>query len=93
MVLSVLPAMMRPVTRGRPHRGEGRGMVRPMTILALILSCAAAFVLLVLLWVRVTKRDQASAQHRKVTSHLDWRSPSPANGRARGKLRAKPSRA
>jgi hypothetical protein len=59
-----------------------------MTTLALVLSCTAAFVVLVLLWVRVTRRDQASAQHRKVTSHLDWRAPSTAKGRVRGKLRA-----
>ena len=63
-----------------------------MTILALIPSCVAALVLLALLWVRVTKRDQARAQHRKVTSHLDWRAPSPGNGRTRN-LRTKRLRA
>jgi hypothetical protein len=64
-----------------------------MTIVALILSCAVALVLLAILWVRVTKRDQAKARHRKVTAHLDWRAPFPANGRARGNLRTKPWRA
>jgi hypothetical protein len=64
-----------------------------MTIMALIPSCVAAFVLLAILWVRVTKRDQAGARHRKVTSHLDWRAPSPTKGRARGSLRTKSARA
>jgi hypothetical protein len=64
-----------------------------MTIVALIPSCVAALVLLALLWVRVTKRDQDRARHRKVTSHLDWRAPSSANRRASGKLRAKQLRA
>jgi len=64
-----------------------------MTIMALIPSCVAALVLLALLWVRVTKRDQARARHHKVTTHLDWRAPSPTKGRTRGSLRAKSSRA
>jgi len=60
-----------------------------MTTLALLLSCTAAFVLVAILWVRVTARDQARTQHRKVTSHLDWRAPSPTKGRVRGKLGTK----
>jgi hypothetical protein len=64
-----------------------------MTILALILSCAAAFVLLAILWVRVTARDHAKTRHRKVTSHLDWRVPSSVQHRDRSHLRAKLSRA
>jgi hypothetical protein len=58
-----------------------------MTVLALILACAAAFLLLAILWVRVTARDHAISRHRKVTSHLDWRAPSPAQRRSRGLVR------
>lgn len=61
-------------------------------MLALILSCAVAFVLLAILWVRVTARDHAKAQHRKVLSHLDWHARSQVNGRSRGALQAKPRR-
>jgi hypothetical protein len=58
-------------------------------MMTLLLPCAAAFVLLAILWVRVTKRDQANARHRKVTSHLDWRAPA----RGKRRVRAKASRA
>lgn len=54
-------------------------------MMTLLLPCAAALVLLGMLWVRVTKRDQAKARHRKVTSHLDWRSPVRGKGRARAR--------
>lgn len=57
-------------------------------MMTLLLPCAAALVLLAILWVRVTKRDKAKARHRKVTSHLDWRAPS----RGKGRMRARPSR-
>jgi hypothetical protein len=60
-----------------------------MTILALILSCTAPFLLLSILWVRVTARDHAKTRHRKVTSHLDWRAPASVKRRSRGNLRMK----
>ncbi|MGI1661980.1 hypothetical protein ACRDNQ_07050 [Palleronia sp. KMU-117] len=57
-------------------------------MMTLLLSGAAALILLAILWVRVTKRDQAKARHKKVTSHLDWRAPV----RSSGRMRARPSR-